>query len=372
MKVIVIYCFVGMVTCINLFGQTKGQIEDMWKNPVQYLQEIMHLIDATPNTEASKRQLTDRMQGLAFAIHADILQAESPDWAHPSPERKSVIEKWGITLEPFVPKLVDLAFSDPDFRSTHATQALSLLDYAAPTEKLGNEVREYLIINEPSRFTNAAKLLMEHRLTTEQDRKIYYEFQKKHNPDDEINIFVSSLYSDNISDQRTKLLSKALHILSQPMPDSTEEQLLLKHYQLVFMVALYGIHNNELRDGLVKLRASATIELKNFLKCINDSLDCIDGKREVFRQEAKNGSGYLLVGAEYYNIQESYPKEVKSFITSPYPLADSRSAAILPEKKKNDKINVPLFISLSIIIFLVIWFLLRWRKSKLYKKMMNI
>lgn len=368
MKIFLIYLFTGITLCMGLFGQTQDQVRDMWKNPDAYLQEIVSLIVSAPSDPSLNRQLSERMQGLAFAIHADILQAESIDWAHPSSERIAVIEKWGRTLEPYMPKLVELAFSDPGFRSTTSDQAFSLLDYAAPTEKLGEEVRKYLIVKEPVRFTQAEKLLMEHRLTTDHDRKIYHEFQKANNPDDEISVYVSSLYSKSIADQRKALLQKALDILKLPVPSSDDEKLLIKHYQIVFMVALYGIQDNEFRAALEKLQAVVPVDFKNLHKCINDSLDCIYGKKDLFRQEAKNGSGYLLVGAEYYQIEKSSSIPAKN----PQNVSNNHAANSLTrnvsEQEKFNLKSAPIFASLFVILLLIAWFVSTWTRKVIRRK----
>jgi hypothetical protein len=225
-----------------------------------------------------------------------------------------------------------------------------------------------LIIKEPVRFTQAAKLLMEHRLNTDHDRKIYHEFQKANNPNDEISVFVSSLYSKNIADQRKALLQKALDILKLPVPSSDDEKLLIKHYQIVFMVALYGIQDNEFRAALEKLQTDVPVDFKNLHKCINDSLDCIYGKKDLFRQEAKNGSGYLLVGAEYYQIEKSssIPAKKPQNVSNNQP-ANSLTKNVSEQEKFKLK-SAPILASLFVILLLSTWFVSTWARKVIRRK----
>lgn len=104
---------------------------------------------------------------LTYWIHREITEAESPDWAHPSPERMETISRWAEFLRPYNEGLLEVALRDPGNLSEPVRR---LLCYTGPDDVLVKGLREQLQAI-PPRAVAAARLLHEHRMLSDDDRR---------------------------------------------------------------------------------------------------------------------------------------------------------------------------------------------------------
>lgn len=113
------------------------------------------------------RDLTGDVRQLTYWIHREITEAESPDWAHPSPERLGAISRWADFLRPYNAGLLEVALRDPGNLSEPVRR---LLCYTWPDDVLVKGLRLQLH-SMPQRAVAAARLLHEHRMLSHGDRR---------------------------------------------------------------------------------------------------------------------------------------------------------------------------------------------------------
>jgi hypothetical protein len=278
-----------------LSAQTPEEVLEIWANPIPLLNNILSQIKAA-KTEGldyeRDKKLGEDLQGLAYAINQEIMAAESPGWATPSPERKAVIEKWGEILEPYTADLVKMAL-EKDTRSTRASrQSRSLLDFAPPTPTFANQVRLYIKQSSLIAFA-AADLLYEHRLLSQGDIDILEKnISKAKNEDEKIRL-VGFLKSYGVSDYDSFLLEKARSILRSNPKSNTPEDI-NDHYGVALTIASgLGPDAVSLLPEIETLIANPLIRDLGFLPRLEDVRSYITGKNPRQGRFAKNGSGPL-------------------------------------------------------------------------------
>lgn len=111
--------------------------------------------------------LTSDVRQLTYWIHREITEAESPDWAHPSPARQEAISRWADFLQPYNAGLLEVALRDPGNLSEPVRR---LLCYTWPDDVLVTGLRQQLRAM-PQRAVAAARLLHEHRMLSHEDRR---------------------------------------------------------------------------------------------------------------------------------------------------------------------------------------------------------
>ena len=197
----------------------------MWENPKPYLEAIGDGIKKRDDTSwEDDSKLGDRIRALAYAINQEIIHAESKDWANPSTDRLKVIEKWGVILEPYTKELLALAMEERKTRYDSSTQARSILDFASPSEAFASEIRKYMSVANPNSAGQAANLLFEHRLLSEQDKNIMRQLMPLAKNENEKIRYAQNLLKYEITDWNDLLIENAKLILeSKPKSNKPDD-----------------------------------------------------------------------------------------------------------------------------------------------------
>jgi delta 1-pyrroline-5-carboxylate dehydrogenase len=139
-----LFLMLTMIPAGQLQATTEEEVRQIWSSPAPYLAKIQKHLDAQDRDSVADKALANDLQTLAYAINQEIIAAESPGWATPTPERKAVIQQWADILTPHTSNLVNLALGKEFGKSEAAKQSRSLLDFAPPTSDLANKVRPFL------------------------------------------------------------------------------------------------------------------------------------------------------------------------------------------------------------------------------------
>jgi hypothetical protein len=272
-------------------AKTRQQYLDMWKNPTFYLDAIMAKRSIPPESLGDNDRLEDDLQNMAYVISQDIMKdEESKDWAHPSPERKAVIEKWGKILQPYTADLVKLVFDkeNENIDDSVRTQSRSLLDYAAPTQEFAEQVRKYLNQSLDDSF-RAADLLYEHRLLTNADKEALRQLKPPEDRGRDLEGWAVGMCYYGMLDG-LEIAKKALS--KEPQGEIPEE--IIAHYgDSLGIAGSIGPDAAILLPEIEALIAHPKISSSGYLNHFKYARDAITGKAARQTRSAINGSGPL-------------------------------------------------------------------------------
>lgn len=286
------YYISTIVLILALLSTLEGaeDIREMWKNPTPYLNEIRRGIASEDRGLESDNVLAEKLQAMSYAINQEILSAESPLWQNPTPERKRVITKWGLILEPYSKELTDLALGAAKTRERAAKQARSLLDFAAPTDQFAENIRSYLDKNDPSKMAAAIDLLFEHRLLNDVDKEILRDSVYSAKSEEEKRRGLMGLSAYGMTDG----LEVAREILRSE-PKFTNYEQLIKQYRdaLNFLINMGPMAESLLADLdlLISRMEKSQVGMLNKLEYARD---VVTGKQIAQARFPRNGSGLPL------------------------------------------------------------------------------
>jgi hypothetical protein len=287
--------FLTVFCCYRLLAADDAVVvPEIWKNPTPFLEEIVKQIPSIDPTVEGDTDLSRRLQTMAYAINQDIMAAESQDWAHPSPARKAIIEKWGKALEPYTRELVDLALGDDYLKTYSARQSRSLLDFAAPSEKFASEVRKHMTANSPHVLEDAASLLFEHRLLSEADKNALRQLMPSAKNDEDKIRYALTLYSYGIPDWENFLLEYAKATI-ETRPPSNDPEVISKFYRFALVIPRgLGTKAQPLVPALEALVEYMKVNCPGYLPHAESARDAAKGLSAETPRDAKNGSGFLI------------------------------------------------------------------------------
>ena len=291
-----ITCLYVVLIASSLFAQTRNEVLQIWENPKLYLEAIDDGIKKRedPSREDDSK-LGDCIRGLAYAINQEIIHAESKDWSNPSPDRIKAIQKWGEILEPYTKELLALAMQERKTRYDSSTQARSLLDFAAPSEALATEIREYMSVENPKFVGEAADLLFEHRLLSESDKNIMRHLMSLAKNENEKIRYAQDIQKYGINDWNDLLIENAKKILEAKPKSNNSDDVINFYGSAIKTASLLKTEAQELSPFLNTLVDYMVKNCPNQLRNAEHARDSVIGLVADDYQEAKNGSGPLTI-----------------------------------------------------------------------------
>lgn len=296
MKIIFLIICLPSIFITSLFAQNRDEVVQILKDPQPYLNSIRGEIKDGEKSWESDQKLADRIRGLAYSINQEIISAEAKDWGNPSHARLEIIQKWGVTLEPYTKELLSLAFEERATRENSSTQARSILDFASPTEQFERHVRYYMSESKPIAASAAAFLLYEHRLLTNDDINI-------------LRAVISSM--DKLESKRLALIGLSFYgatdgiaiaqeILRSGPKSSSYEKLIAQYRDALDLIQNLGPAAESLLPDLDALMSKIRrVQLKEsergILIKLQYSRDLLTEKQSMQERLAANGSGPLTV-----------------------------------------------------------------------------
>lgn len=334
-------------------------LSKVWKNPKIYLNEIQSQIRSfNPEDYNADNKLTLDLKNFAFAINQEIIKAESPNWASPTPERKAVIQKWANILAPVTQELVDLAFDHGFGESSSSVQARSVLDFAPATPAFADEVRKYMH-QSLSTALRAADLLFEHRLLTDADKETLRGKQPAANQESELEGWAVGMSSFGMLDG----LKIAKNTLLKKPKVETPEEISTQYGNSIAIASLLGPDAAILLPEIEALIADPAIISSGYLNHFKYARDVITGKEPRQVRTAKNGSGPLspwlikekLEGQESgARVSKPSPELQRLTKRAPKPTTGAEKSLLTP--------RWPLVAVVVLAVFGLLWLWLKKRK----------
>ena len=230
-------------------------------------------------------QLTGDVRQLNYWIHREITEAESPDWAHPSPQRLEVIAGWADFLRPYNAGLLEVALRDPGNLSEPVRR---LLCYTRPDEVLVKGLRRQLH-SMPQRAVAAARLLHEHRMLSDDDRRALAVM---------LGMIEDKALREGIAISLTEFgmfqgIDAAREKLMRPLDPLDPETSLGQALRAVEVAENLGFRAAALAPALERKLAEVRIHKPEVAGQFEYALSLVRGEVAVPERIAVNGSGYL-------------------------------------------------------------------------------
>lgn len=266
----------------------EQHITEIWNHPDPFLEKIRLQIANQNRNHEEDKALAGDLKTLAYVISVELNAAESPNWATPSAERKAVIQKWAITLEPETQQLVDLAFGDGFGKTRSSIQARSLLDFAPSSSAFADQVRKYMQQPLSTAFV-VADLLYEHRLLSDEDKETLRKWRP--DPDQELELegWAVGMSLFDMPDG----LEIAKKALSKKPQGETPKEIMRPYLNLLRIANHLGPDAAVLLPEIEALIAESKIITSGYLKNFEYARDVITGKEPRQGRYAINGSGPL-------------------------------------------------------------------------------
>lgn len=229
--------------------------------------------------------LTGDVRQLTYWIHREITEAESPDWAHPSPARLEAISRWADFLRPYNAGLLEVALRDPGDLSEPVRR---LLCYTWPDDVLVKGLREQLR-SMPQRAVAAARLLHEHRMLSREDRR-------------ELGIMLGQIEDPALREEiaisltefgMTQGIEAARRKLLRPLDPLDPEVAVANTLRVVEVAENLGTRAGALIPALESRLAGLKLHSPRDVGQFEYALRLVKGETPVPERIAVNGSGYL-------------------------------------------------------------------------------
>jgi hypothetical protein len=348
--------------CSRLLAADDAVVPEIWKNPIPFLEEIVKQIPSIDPTVEGDTDLSRRLQTMAYAINQEIMAAESQDWAHPSPARKDIIEKWGKALEPYAGQLLDLALGDTYRETYSARQSRSLLDFAAPSEKFASEVRKYVSPSNPRSTGEAVNLLFEHRLLSDSDKDVLRQLMPSVGTEEDKIRYALTMHSYGITDWDAFLLDKAEKLLTEP-PLSNEVEVIADHYSLPLALARGGIASDKIAAGLSTIKSRLEVSHVGLHNVFEGALEVASGQKLASQPIAKNGSGFLNQSLAPNGKQvEGNPNPSEQSPPTPKKAPEAKPSLTTPSEEPASSTPWSIIVVLIVAAIGLLWLLLKKRK----------
>lgn len=293
------YLVFTLITILSAYGFMPGdRIQEDLSEHFDRIAPAMKNINASSSEEV--KQVSETLKKLLFTVNIEIQKIPSNNLAEPSVERLAEIEKWASQIKPYNKLLLDASFNTNRDNSISeiSYESQRLLDYT----DLDNDSIAYLKnrLSETSSMGETRKvvsILSEHRQLTQDEKDIIINSGDKYTGKAKI-IWAKRVASWGAIEGINELLPLIQNSVDPNNPDKSVREM----QPALHLLPIAGKYSKEFAEAFyaryAELEDLGMIERWG----IDQTKNYFEGRKELPRLIAKNGSGYLDAEVKSYPL----------------------------------------------------------------------